>query len=150
MDGDTSGGNDTLIGGASAFNVLYGDANEMHDAARGGNDTLIGGDGAFINSLIGDAGTMDGDSRGGNDTLIGGAGRSRPAMSSGDAFTFNNARGGNDHLTGGDNSLNVLIGDARIAGTPRRQRPSDRRATGSAQHPDRRRLLHVRQRPRRQ
>ena len=85
---------------ASTINVLYGDAVAMYDDARGGNDTLIGGASA-VNVLIGDADdhvrqrprrqrhadrrrwcvqlpgrrlVMYGDARGGNDTLIGGAG----------------------------------------------------------------------------
>ena len=78
MDGDSRGGNDTLIGGAgaggpSSFMSLYGDAFEMHDNARGGNDHLTGGTGIRTPELYGDAGIMDGDSRGGNDTMIGGA-----------------------------------------------------------------------------
>ena len=51
MDGDSRGGNDTLIGPGQ---LLFGDAEIMRDNARGGNDTLIGGDGSS-NTLYGDA-----------------------------------------------------------------------------------------------
>ena len=50
MSDNTRGGNDTLIGGDNANNILYGDAGVMYDNARGGNDTLIGGDDATTTS----------------------------------------------------------------------------------------------------
>ncbi len=106
MDGDTRGGNDTLIAGPGLsiagsvpVNALMGDAFEMHDNARGGNDLLIGGD-SGINSLHGDARTMDGNSRGGNNTLIAGAAPVNDLY--GDAFSMSgNARGGDNVLISG-------------------------------------------------
>ena len=84
MDGDSRGGNDTLIGGVGAggpsLMSLYGDAFEMHDNARGGDDHLTGGTGVRTTDLYGDAGIMDGDSRGGNDTMTGGGSASTSSM----------------------------------------------------------------------
>ena len=74
MHDNARGGNDTLIGGANAFNSLYGDAFEMFDNARGGDDTLIGGTGSGASSsmsLYGDAFDMHDNARGGNDMLTG-------------------------------------------------------------------------------
>jgi serralysin len=118
MDGDTRGGNDTLIAGPGLsiagsvpVNALMGDAFEMHDNARGGNDHLSGSDNG-INSLHGDARTMDGNSRGGNDTLIAGAAPSNDLY--GDAFSMSgNARGGNDILISGPGA-DHMWGDAAI------------------------------------
>ena len=74
MSGNTTGGNDTLIGGAglNTFNSMRGDGDFMRDNAHGGDDTLIGGDGSLINYFFGDAFEMRDAARGGNDTLIGG------------------------------------------------------------------------------
>ena len=56
MGDDSRGGNDTLTGGDSANNGLFGEALFMQDNARGGNDTLVGGAGGS-NALYGDAPT---------------------------------------------------------------------------------------------
>ena len=105
MYDNTRGGNDTLIGGDTATNTLYGDAYEMHDDARGGNDTLTGGGNRDqralrrrlhhgrqrprrrrhadrrrqlrTNTLYGDAYEMHDNARGGDDTLTG-VGLARP------------------------------------------------------------------------
>ena len=76
MSGNTTGGNDTLIGGAGldTFNSMRGDGDFMRDNAHGGDDTLIGGDGSLINYFFGDAFEMRDAARGGNDTLISGTG----------------------------------------------------------------------------
>ena len=126
MDGDSRGGNDTLIGGGTIGdpfflnNQLFGDAETMRDNARGGNDTLIGGDGSS-NTLYGDAGGsfppafvpgMVGNSRGGNDTLTGGNGGVNFLY--GDAFSMSdNARGGNDTLISGTGT-DHMWGDAQV------------------------------------
>jgi serralysin len=105
------GGNDTLIGGAGSINFLNGDVLFMYDNVRGGNDTLIGGDGAAFNFFLADASDMYGNTHGGNDTLIGGANTSNTFF--GDTFTMHdNASGGNDTLIAGANSNNSLFGDA--------------------------------------
>src|SRR5918994_121581 len=85
MYDDSRGGNDTLVGGANAYNGLFGDTFNMHDNARGGNDTLIGG-AVSINSLFGDALDMRDNARGGDDTIISGAGTDRMV---GDAVFIN-------------------------------------------------------------
>jgi Ca2+-binding RTX toxin-like protein len=111
MFDNADGGNDTLIGGAGSINFLNADALFMYDSAHGGNDTLIGADGAVFNFFLADASDMYGNAHGGNDTLIGGANTSNPMFA--DAFNmFDNARGGNDTLIGGANSINNLFGDA--------------------------------------
>ena len=78
MDGDSRGGNDTLIGGVGAgslsFMSLYGDA--FGDARprprrRRPSDRR---DWHSQPKLYGDAGIIDGDGRGGDDTIIGGGG----------------------------------------------------------------------------
>jgi len=76
MADNTTGGDDTLIGGAGpgTFSSLHGDADFMTGNAKGGNDTLIAGNGAPTNYLFGDAFEMDSNARGGNDTLISGTG----------------------------------------------------------------------------
>jgi len=76
MDGDSRGGNDTLVVGFELdfVNQLYGDAGNMLDNARGGNDTLIGGASGVTTDMHGDSFLMSGNTRGGNDTLISGAG----------------------------------------------------------------------------
>jgi serralysin len=65
MDGDTRGGNDTLIAGPGLsvagsvpVNALMGDAFEMHDDARGGNDILVSGPGT--DNMWGDAAIING------------------------------------------------------------------------------------------
>jgi hypothetical protein len=111
MYDDSRGGNDTLVGGANAYNGLFGDAHFMYDNTDGGNDTLIGGDGAVFNFFLADASDMYGNTRGGNDTLIGGANTSN--LMFGDTFNmYDNARGGNDTLIGSAFSINGLFGDA--------------------------------------
>src|SRR4029450_616642 len=74
MDGDSRGGNDTLIVGFELdfVNQLYGDATVMLDNARGGNDTLIGGASGVASDMYGDSFLMVGNTRGGNDTLVSG------------------------------------------------------------------------------
>ncbi|HZB57322.1 MAG TPA: hypothetical protein VE527_27055 [Reyranella sp.] len=111
MYDNTDGGNDTLIGGVGSINFLNGDVLTMYDTARGGNDRLIGGDGAVFNFFLADASDMYGNTRGGNDTLIGGANTNN--LMFGDTFNMHdNARGGNDTLIGGAVSINSLFGDA--------------------------------------
>ena len=112
MYDNSDGGNDTLIGGAGSTNFLNGDALFMYDNVRGGNDTLIGADGAFFNFFLADASDMYGNTRGGNDTLIGGANTSNYFY--GDTYVMHdNARGGNDTLIGGGAfSNNYVFGDA--------------------------------------
>jgi serralysin len=73
MGASSRGGDDTLIGGASSVNFLFGDAAFMGDGAHGGNDTLTGGDNS-VNWLFGDASVMADNAVAGNDTLISGTG----------------------------------------------------------------------------
>jgi hypothetical protein len=117
MHDHARGGDDTLIGGASQINALYGDARIMDGDTSGGNDTLIAGVGLTIagappvNALMGDAFEMHDNARGGNDTLIGAD--SGVNSLHGDARTMDgNSRGGNDTLIAGAAPVNNLYGDA--------------------------------------
>jgi hypothetical protein len=108
----STGGDDTLIGGAnSPNNSLYGDAWDLGPLGTGGNDTLIGGADSTYNFLYGDAFYMDDvDQTGGDDTLIGGANSTNYLY--GDARVMGPlATSGNDILIGGEGGTNYLIGD---------------------------------------
>jgi serralysin len=126
MDGNTVGGDDTLIGNTipgvvpPTENVLMGDAGDMSGNAIGGNDTLIAA-GTGINALYGDAHSMDGNAQGGNDVLISGPGND---MMWGDAAIINgvaasptaptgNVKTGADTFVFGPNSGTDTIGDFR-------------------------------------
>ena len=77
MHDNARGGNDTLIGGASA-STLFGDAYQMYDNARGGNDTLISGTGTdhmwgdaqFINGVAASPAAPTGNVVTGTDTFV--------------------------------------------------------------------------------
>ena len=68
MSDQTTGGDDTIVGGAGGKNQLVGDAETINADAKGGNDIMVGGAGALSNELVGDAIHMAG--KGGNDTLV--------------------------------------------------------------------------------
>jgi hypothetical protein len=116
MHDNARGGDDTLTGGASLINVLYGDAIVMDGDSRGGDDTLIAGPGPMIgfgptNALMGDAGALHDNARGGNDRVTGGD--SGANILHGDARTMDgDSRGGDDTLIAGAAPVNTLYGDA--------------------------------------
>ena len=110
LEGSAQGGDDTLTGGDSAVNYIYGEALRLFDEAQGGDDTIIGG--AYSqNFLRGESNAMHHNAQAGDDLLIGGIGSMNNM--NGDAIAMYEAtKGGNDTLIGGDGSLNLMRGDA--------------------------------------
>jgi Ca2+-binding RTX toxin-like protein len=104
---DLGEGNDTYVGGASAFNLVL---------AGGGDDHLVGG--ALRDSLQGGAGNDTGSAGAGRDILVGGVGRDKLNGGLDDDLLSGNA--GDDLLIGGAGA-DLLGGGAgmdRLIGGP--------------------------------